>query len=420
MFDIDIWQEILSTIKKNKMRTFLTGFSVAWGIFMLMILLGSGNGLSNGVAQNFMRDAVNAMWLWSGRTSVAYQGMKENRQIQFTNADYDLLRDIPGIESTSGRYYISGNSFAYGNEFGQYSAITCHPGLQEVESIEITKGRFINEVDINESRKTVVLGKDISDALFKGKEAIGEYIRINSVPFKVVGICLEGGSTRHRNAYIPVSTGQKVFNGANRLHNFALTINAGTLEESKAIEEKVRTTLALKHKFDPADRSALGSYNKLEDYLQTMRIFEAIKLFIWIIGTGTLIAGVVGVSNIMLIVVKERTKEIGIRKAIGATPGSVIGLILLEAILITTLAGYIGLVLGTGLMEGLNLLVEQQFEAAAATNNGNGDMIFRNPTVDINIAATATLLLIFAGALAGYIPARRAAQIKPIEALRDE
>ncbi len=420
MFDIDKWQEILATIKKNKMRTFLTGFSVAWGIFMLMILLGSGNGLSNGVAQNFMRDAVNAMWLWSGRTSIPYQGMKENRQIQFTNADYELIKDLPGIEHTSGRYFISGNMIAYGSESGQYTAITCHPELREVESLEITSGRFINEVDIRESRKSVVLGKDIYDALFKGEEAIGEYVRINNVPFKVVGICLEGGGTRHRSAYVPVTTGQKVFNGANRLHNFALTINANSIEESKALEEKVRAALARKHKFDPNDRSALGSYNKLENYLETMRIFQAIKIFIWIIGAGTLIAGVVGVSNIMLIVVKERTKEIGIRKAIGASPGSVIGLILLEAILITTIAGYIGLVLGTGLMEGINLLVEQQFEAAAATNNGNGDMIFRNPTVDINIAATATLLLIFAGALAGYIPAKRAARIKPIEALRDE
>ncbi len=420
MFDIDKWQEIFATIKKNKMRTFLTGFSVAWGIFMLMILLGAGNGLSNGVAQNFMRDAVNAMWLWSGRTSIPYQGMKENRQIRFTNADYDLIKELNGIEYTSGRYFISGNRFAYGSEFGEYTAITCHPELKEVESIEITKGRFINEVDIKETRKSVVLGKDIYDALFKNKEAIGEYVKINNVPFKVVGICLEGGGTRHRNAYVPVTTGQKVFNGANRLHNFALTINANSIEESKAIEERVRTTLARKHKFDATDRAALGSYNKLENYLQTMRIFEAIKIFIWIIGAGTLIAGVVGVSNIMLIVVKERTKEIGIRKAIGASPASVVGLILLESILITTIAGYIGLVLGTGLMEGLNFFVEQQFAASAASNGGNGDMIFRNPTVDLNIAATATMLLIFAGAIAGYIPAKRAARIKPIEALRDE
>lgn len=420
MFDIDKWQEILATIKKNKMRTFLTGFSVAWGIFMLMILLGSGNGLSNGVSQNFMRDAVNAMWLWSGRTSIPYQGMKEGRQIQLTNADYDIIKDLEGIENTSGRYYISGNHFSYGSEYGDYTAITCHPDLKEVESIELVEGRFINEVDIKKARKSVVLGKDIYDALFKEKEAIGEYIRVNNIPFKVVGICKEGGGTRHRNAYIPVTTGQKVFNGSNRLHNFALTINAETIEESQAIETRVRETLARKHKFDATDESALGSYNKLEDVIQTMKIFQAIDIFIWIIGIGTLIAGVVGVSNIMLIVVKERTKEIGIRKAIGASPASVIGLILLESVLITTIAGYIGLVLGTGLMEGINFFVEQQFAASAATNAGNGETLFRNPTVDLNVAMLATILLVVAGAIAGYIPAKRAARIKPIEALRDE
>ncbi|MCD6090128.1 MAG: ABC transporter permease [Bacteroidales bacterium] len=420
MFDIDKWQEIIATIRKNKMRTFLTGFSVAWGIFMLMILLGSGNGLKNGVSENFMRDAINAMWFWSGETSIPYEGMKEGRQIRLDNDDYELIKDLPGIEFTSGRYYINGNTFSYGSEYGNYTAITCHPELKEVESIEIINGRFINQIDINETRKSVVLGKDIYDALFKNKEAIGEYVRINKIPFKVVGICKESGGTRHRNAYLPVSTGQKVFNGANRLNNFALTINATTIEESRAIETEIRELLGRNHKFDATDRSALGSYNKLEDVIETMKIFTAINIFIWIIGIGTLIAGVVGVSNIMLIVVKERTKEIGIRKAIGASPSSVIGLVLLESILITTIAGYIGLVLGAGLMEGLNFIVEQQYAASAATNGGNGETLFRNPTVDLNIAIAATTLLIVAGAVAGYIPAKRAARIKPIEALRDE
>lgn len=387
---------------------------------MLMILLGSGNGLSNGVSENFQRDAINAMWLWSGRTSIPHQGLKEGREIRLTNSDYDIIKDLPGIEYTSGRYYISGNTFSYGNEYGEYTAITCHPDLKDVESIEIINGRFINPVDIKQTRKSVVLGKDIYDALFKNKEAIGEYVRINNIPFKVVGICKEGGGTRHRNAYLPVTTGQKVFNGSNRLHNFALTVDAATIEESQAIETRVRETLARKHKFDSTDESALGSYNKLEDVIQTMKIFQAIKIFIWIIGIGTLIAGVAGVSNIMLIVVKERTKEIGIRKAIGASPGSVVGLILLESILITTIAGYIGLVLGTGLMEGVNFFVEQQYAASAATNGGNGDTLFRNPTVNLNVAAAATMLLILAGTLAGFIPAKRASRIKPIEALRDE
>jgi putative ABC transport system permease protein len=393
---------------------------VAWGIFMLMILLGSGNGLSNGVSENFMSDAINGMWLWSGETSKPYKGMKEERQIKFTNDDYKTLKSLPGIEKTSGRYYIGGNIFSYKNEYGNYTAITCHPDLQDVESIKIVKGRFINEIDIKKTRKSVVLGKDIYDALFKKEEAIGKYVKINNIPFKVVGICKESGGTKHRNAYLPVSTGQKVFNGSNRIHSFALTINATSLKESQAIETQVRETLARKHRFDATDKSALGSYNKLEDVLQTMKIFQAINIFIWIIGIGTLIAGVVGVSNIMLIIVKERTKEIGIRKAIGASPGSVIGLIMLESVLITTVAGYIGLVLGAGLMEGVNFIVEQQYAASAATNGGQGDTFFRNPTVDLNIAMLATLMLVIAGTFAGYIPAKRAAKIKPIEALRDE
>jgi putative ABC transport system permease protein len=214
-----------------------------------------------------------------------------------------------------------------------------------------------------------------------------------------------------------------IFNGSNRLHNLALTINAETLDESQAIEDQIRNVLGRQYKFDPKDESAIGLYNKLENYIQTMRIFQAIKIFIWIIGIGTLIAGIVGVSNIMLIVVKERTKEIGIRKAIGASPASVIGLILLEAIMITTVAGYIGLVMGTGLMEMINYFMLQSADAAsaAAANGGQqGESVFLNPTVDFNIAVSATLLLIVAGAIAGYIPAKRAASIKPIEALRDE
>ena len=416
MFDLDKWQEILSTIKKNKMRTFLTGFSVAWGIFMLMILLGSGNGLSNGVAANFMNDAVNAMWIWTGETTIAHQGLKPGRSIQFHNDDYNIIDNISGVESASGRYFMGNTRYSYENESGEYTTVTCHPELNDVEKMELLEGRFINEVDILQNRKVVVIGKDIHTALFKEKAALGEYVKINNVPFKVVGVCLEPGSTRNRNAYMPVSTAQKVFNGSNRLHNFAITISGKTLQESQEIEERIRNTFARKHRFDVTDESALGMYNKMENYIQTMRIFQAIKIFIWIIGIGTLIAGIVGVSNIMLIVVKERTKEIGIRKAIGASPASVIGLILLESILITTVAGYIGLVLGTGLMELINYAMVQSAGDAAQ----QGETVFLNPTVDFSVAVAATLLLVVAGTLAGYIPAKRAASIKPIVALRDE
>lgn len=423
MFDIDKWQEIFATIKKNKMRTFLTGFSVAWGIFMLMILLGSGNGLSNGVASNFMNDAVNAMWIWTGKTTIAYEGMKTGRTIQFHNTDQEIIKKVPGIGAVSGRYFMGNTRYSYNKESGEYTTITCQPELIQVENLVIEEGRFINQIDVMQNRKVVVIGADMKTALFKDSTAIGEYVNVNNVPFKVVGVCTEPGSTRNRNAYMPLSTAQMIFNGSNRLHNLALTINAETLDESQAIEDQIRNVLGRQYKFDPKDESAIGLYNKLENYIQTMRIFQAIKIFIWIIGIGTLIAGIVGVSNIMLIVVKERTKEIGIRKAIGASPSSVIGLILLEAIMITTVAGYIGLVMGTGLMEMINYFMLQSADAAsaAAANGGQqGESVFLNPTVDFNIAVSATLLLIVAGAIAGYIPAKRAASIKPIEALRDE
>jgi len=417
MFDIDKWQEIFATIKKNKMRTFLTGFSVAWGIFMLMILLGSGNGLSNGVASNFMTDAVNAMWIWNGKTTIAHEGMKTGRNIQFHNEDQELVQKVSGVGVTSGRYYLGNTRYSYGKESGDYTTVTCHPQLQEVENLQISKGRFINQIDIQQNRKVIVIGDDIRAALFKDAEAIGEYVNINRIPFKVVGVCIEPGSSKSRNSYMPLSTAQMIFNGSNRLHNLALTINANTLEETRAIEDQIRNVLAKQHKFDPKDESAIGLNNKLENYIQTMKIFQAINIFIWIIGIGTLIAGIVGVSNIMLIVVKERTKEIGIRKALGASPASVIGLILLESIMITTIAGYVGLVLGTGLMELINYAMVQSATPSAADQ---GDTLFLNPTVDFGIAVSATLLLIVAGAIAGYIPAKRAASIKPIVALRDE
>lgn len=417
MFDIDKWQEILATIKKNKMRTFLTGFSVAWGIFMLMILLGSGNGLSNGVANNFMNDAVNAMWIWNGETTIAYQGMKTGRPVQFHNEDQELVSKVSGVGVSSGRYFLGNTRYSYGKESGEYTTITCQPALMEVENIEITQGRFINQIDILQNRKVVVLGADIKTALFKDTTAIGEYVNINNVPFRVVGLCVEPGNTNNREAYMPLSTAQMIFNGSNQLHNLALTINAETLEESQAVEQQIRNVLARQHKFDPKDEGAIGLFNKLERYIQTMKIFQAIKIFIWVIGVFTLIAGIIGVSNIMIIVVKERTKEIGIRKAIGASPSSVIGLILLESIMITTIAGYIGLVCGTGLMEFINYMMVQ---SAGPSTAQQGETIFMNPTVDINIALYATLLLIIAGAIAGYIPAKRAASIKPIVALRDE
>ncbi len=418
MFDIDIWQEIFSTIRKNKLRTFLTGFSVAWGIFMLMVLLGSGNGLQNGVREQFSDNAENIMWMWTGETSIPFKGYKEGREIRFNNEDYDYLLDkAEGVDQVSARFFLRGDiTYSYGKEYGSFTTSTCYPALADMEKIKISSGRFINDLDMMEFRKVVVIGDDIRKALFKEEDPLGKYINIGNVPFMVIGVSHDPRSQDNRQSYMPFTTAQRIYGGGNRVHTFAITTEmVQTAEEATAISDNIRQQMAMRHSFDPTDQKAMGSFNMLTEYIRTMKIFQAIKMFVWIIGIGTLIAGIVGVSNIMLILVKERTREIGIRKALGASPASVIGLILLESILITTIAGYIGLVMGVGLMEGFNYALEQMI------SSGGGDQIFfRNPTVDFGTAISATLILILSGALAGYIPARKAASVKPIEALHDE
>ena len=411
MFDLDKWQEIFHTIRKNKLRTFLTGFSVAWGIFMLMVLLGSGNGLENGIKSEFQGDAVNRIWVTQGQTTLPYKGMKPGRRIQFTNEDYESAKsNIEGIEYISGRFNIFQNTtVSYKNEYGSYDIVCCHPDYGFVENLEIINGRFLNDLDIDDYRKSTAIGIIVKEALFKDEPAVGKYIKVSGVPFKVVGVFSDiGGERDERRVYLPVSAAQVVFNNGNRINNFNMTTQQGTLEESRRMVDQVRNDLSARHNFDPKDLRAVSIFNNVEQYKQFLDLFAAIRLFIWIIGTGTIIAGIVGVSNIMMIVVKERTKEIGVRKALGATPFSIISLILQESVLITAFAGYVGLVLGVGLME----LLSPMFE--------NSDTFFKNPGVDLRVAISATILLVVSGAVAGFIPARKAASIKPIEALRDE
>lgn len=419
MFDLDLWQEIFATIKKNKLRTFLTGFSIAWGIFMLMVLLGSGNGLQNGVKEQFADNSVNIMWMWTGETSIPYQGLKDGRPIQFKNDDYTFLKKKTNdIDQVSSRFYLPGNViYSYKHEYGSFETSSCHPALKDMEKVKIISGRFIDDQDMAEFRKVIIIGENIRKALFKDEDPIGKYIKLNNIPFKVIGLSFDKkGNNNDRTAYIPVTTAQRIFNGGDKVHFFALTTKmVQKEEEAKAITEDIRKDMAQKHKFDPKDTKAMGSFNMLTEYIRTMKIFQAIKIFVWIIGIGTLIAGIVGVSNIMLILVKERTVEIGIRKALGASPRSVIGLVLLESIFVTIVAGYFGLVMGVGIMEGINSLLEK-----SRASGGGDNMFFRNPTIDFTTAIVSTMILVISGALAGYLPARKAANVKPIEALRAE
>jgi putative ABC transport system permease protein len=412
IFDWDKWQEIFETMKKNRLRTFLTGFSVAWGIFMLIILLGSGNGLENGVRKEFEGDATNTLWINPGQTSVAYKGLKSGRNIQFTNEDYDLMKkEIPHIDKISSRFNVwQNNTVSYKKEYGNYDIIACHPGYGYYETLEILSGRFINDDDIKDFRKIVIISTIVKTALFKDEDPMGKFIDVSGIPFKVTGVFKDSGGDRDmQRIYVPLSTAQRVFNYGNKIQTIGIvTDKTIDVDDSRAMAEDVRQTLAQAHKFDPQDQRAVFIWNNLEQFKQFMNLFASIRLFIWIIGIGTIIAGVVGVSNIMMIVVKERTQEIGIRKALGATPWSIVSLILLESVLITSFAGYIGLVMGVGLLE----LISPIFE--------NSETFFKNPEVDITVAMGATLVMIVSGMLAGFVPARKAAKIQPIEALRYE
>jgi putative ABC transport system permease protein len=412
MFDLDKWQEIISTIEKNKLRTFLTGFSVAWGIFMLIILLGSGKGLENGVQNQFNSSASNSLWMWNGQTTMPYKGMKSGRNIQMENSDYELIRNkVKGVEYISPRNYIwQNNTISYKREFGNFDIRTVQPDYGIIEKVQVLKGRFINDYDIEKFRKVVVISPVVKDALFKGEEPLDKYITVSGVPFQVIGIFTDQDNSNGENnrvVYLPISTSQRVFNGGNDVQLISLTTGKATVAESKQMEEKIIGMIAAKHKFDPNDKRAIQIWNNVEQYEKVMKLFQGIRMFIWIIGIGTIIAGIVGVSNIMMIVVKDRTKEIGIRKALGATPWSIISLVMQESILITGFAGYIGLLLGIGLLE----LVSKYMPPSD---------FFRNPEADFKIAISATLLLILAGAIAGFVPARKAAAVKPVEALRDE
>ncbi|QQR75510.1 MAG: ABC transporter permease [Holophagales bacterium] len=410
MIDFDLWQEILSTVRQNKLRTVLTGFSVAWGIFMLVVLLGSGTGLRRGVEYQFRDEATNSITVQSGQTSLPFRGLKPGRGVQFRNADYLDVRDnVPGVEYSSARYFISGViKVAYHGETGNFQVRAVHPGYRFLEKTLVRQGRFINELDIRDHRKSAVIGVLVRDALFKSEPPLGREIKINGVSFKVVGVFDDEGSEQEQELiYLPITTAQRAFGGSDKIRGILFTTGEATLAESKEMERETRERLADRHDFDPEDPRAVFIRNEAEQFQRFVSLMAGIRGFVWLVGIGTLIAGVVGVSNIMMIAVKERTREIGIRKAVGATPASVVRLVLEEAIFITSIAGYLGLVLGVFVLEGVARFVP------------NGEF-FQRPEVDLRVAATATALLVVAGGIAGFFPARRAAAIRPIEALRDE
>ena len=409
MFNKEVWSEILSTIHANRLRTFLTAFSVAWGIFMLIVLLGSGQGLRNGAENQFQSDAVNSIWINGGVTSKVHNGFQPGRTVQLRNEDFAMIQrqNTTGSEMTASYDGRNIRTLSYKNATGAFTVRSCMPDHDYLENCKLEQGRFINNNDITSYRKVCAIGKPVEEALFNKDNPIGKYINVDGVPFKVIGQFTDPGRGDNERIYIPVSTAQRAFNGQDKLSVIWMSTGNMTVDESEKMVGDIRKLLSTKYNFDPEDRQAASIWNNSVEYIRVMEMLSNIRIFIWVIGIGTLIAGIVGVSNIMMIAVKERTKEIGVRKAIGANPNSIISMIIQESVLITAVAGYIGLMFGVLVLEGARKFMPPSD-------------FFRNPEVDLGVAVSAVILLVIAGAIAGLIPALRAAKIEPIAALRDE
>jgi putative ABC transport system permease protein len=409
MFNRDRWREIFDTISKNKLRTFLSGFTVALGIFIFIILFGLGNGLKNTFQEFFLDDASNTIFIYPGKTSEPYKGFKANRRIEFKNED---LKEIDEnfaffIEYLTPRITRSALT-RYKNESNTYPTRAVAPGHQFIEKTILMKGRYINPSDLEEKKKSAVIGRLVAKDLFKGEDPIGKYINIGTIAFKVIGVFQDdGGDNEERNIYIPYTTRQLIEKSNDKVDQIIVTFrkelgHAGAL----ALEKSLKNYFKEKKSIAPSDPNGVYFQNLTDDLKQSQQFAVVLQLIVSFVGLGTLIAGIIGISNIMVFVVKERTKELGIRKALGATPLSVIQMILQESVFITTISGYIGLFLGILVLENIGLTLEEYF--------------IKNPFIDFGTAFAATLVLIIFGAVAGYIPAKRASRIKPIVALRDE
>ncbi|WP_378185683.1 ABC transporter permease [Aquimarina sp. W85] len=415
MFNIERWQEIFDTIRKNKLRTFLTGLSVASGIFILVVLLGVGQGMQNGISQEFEDDASNSIWVWTRATSVEHKGLNPGRIFNMTNEDYKFIhrKHENQIEFQSSRVRIRNAVISHKKESGSYSIEGIFPDFQFIENESMIKGRYINQNDISQREKVAIIGYKIKKDLFKTiEDPTGLSIYLNDIPFKVVGVYSDKGGEREEDrVFIPSTTAQQIFNRGQIINNLSYTLKPedtfeATVAKSEEFVESMTAYLKSKHIIAPSDERAIGINNSLENAKRFYALIFMIKAFFWWVGICTIIAGVVGVSNIMLIIVKERTKEIGIRKALGAYPISIIGMILHEAIFVTAIAGFTGLIGGLLLLEIVGPFIKTDF--------------ITNPSVNFNVALTTVIILVLAGAIAGFFPAWRAARIRPIVALRDE
>lgn len=416
MFNRDTWQEIWMTIRQHKLRTFLTVLGVFWGVFMLIFMLGMGSGLENAVFRDFGNRATNVMYVWSEPTSLPYQGYQPGRRPRLNFEDLEaILQQVNGVDYVAPRTTFQAK-IVHGENAETYEVRGELSQMIKVEALKVFYGRYLNDEDNQQLRKVTVLGVRTAEVLF-GKEvekSLGQYVTINGAEFLVVGIfgpeVLKPWTEDDQEAVvIPLSTMHRTFGMDGRVHFFA--VSAKPEYRITDIEGQVRSILKARHHVDPKDPRGIGGFNLDERFRQVRGLFNGISAFLWIVGLGTLLAGIVGVSNIMLIVVKERTKEIGIRKAIGATPLDIIKSILTEAVFITATSGYLGLLAGVTVIGGLNMMMEK--------GNMESEM-FYNPEVNLSVALGAMIILILAGTIAGFIPAVLAARVNPVIALKDE
>ncbi len=422
MFDIDLWKEIISALKKNRMRSFMTAFGVFWGIFMLIVMSGAGKALENGVMDGIRAFASNSAFFWTERTSVPYEGFQRGRRWLYDNKDIEYIRrNVKEVEYLSPRLFGpssgEGVNTIRGERTGSFNIYGDYPDYFKIDPWTPLEGRLINEIDIQQNRKVCIIGERVREVMFEKEEkAVGQYLKVNGVYFQVVGVVKAetriniGGGRKEETIIIPFSTMQQAYNHGDKIHFFSVTSEKGT--PVSVLEEKLKTLLKERHHIAPDDKMACASFNIEVEWTKFSNLFLGIQILTWIVGTGTLFAGVIGVSNIMLVIIKERTQEIGIQRAIGATPAKIMTHIVAESVFLTTLAGYIGLSLGVGLLQLVNMALE---------SSGNpDDVFFRRPEVSFEMAIAALGVLVISGIFAGLIPARRAISIKPIDAIRDE
>lgn len=409
MSPLERWTEILEVLRRRKLRTILTALSVAWGIFMLVVLLAAGNGLANGVQIAFQRDAVNSIWIMPGVMTKPWQGNPIGRRVQLYDEDLEFVRTtMPHVQALDARFGPGTRVISRGTRQRPSEIRGCLPGRAEVHPMSFTAGRFINEDDVSEHRRVAVLEKVAVDALFlPGEDPIGAFINVGGAPLQVVGVFHEVDDESEQGlVYMPLTTAQLVFGGGNRLGQISFTVNSDIEETMAATNELVRAFAGRKG-FAPDDRRALRIGNQQEMFARLTSLFAGIRAFVWLIGLGTILAGVVGVGNIMLISVAERTREIGLRKAIGAAPSTIVRMIVEEALLLTVASGYLGLCVAVAVV------------TAAGKVLPKSDY-FSNPEVNLGVGLAATGVLVIAGILAGLFPAVRAARVNPITALRVE